>query len=319
MHGRAAIGGREHEDAGFASMGCDRFAEVGRRSGEIRVRPQDAEAGAGHCTQAVASVVADEVVLPVSKEGEVVVGYPSEHVCRLGGLVHGDTRGRMLVEVVGSLQSLAAHARPVLDRLAYVAEDAPQRGFDLRGGHPAPADLGVNPGLAYACPIRGDALKRSRDVTLSCEDGMNHQAERTSEPRQLGGDRVDEEGHVIGDDLHDWPPARPPVGVIGRRMYAHARRARRALTAQIDVGDHRTQEVRRSTRLEVLLRHMPVVERGELLKKGAARRHVLYFAQDCTRVVPMGQRHGRRLLQPLARVGQPARSALLEGRPARPK
>ena len=176
VHGRAAIGGREHEDARFASMGCDRFAEVGRRSGEIRVRPQDAEAGAGHGTQAVASVVADEVVLPVSEEGEVVVGYPSEHGRGLGGLVHGDTGWRMLLEVVGRLQCLAVHPRPVLDRLAYVAEDAPQRGFDLRGGHPAPADLGVNPRLAYTCPIRGDALQRSGDIALSREDGMDHQS-----------------------------------------------------------------------------------------------------------------------------------------------
>ena len=95
---------------------------------------------------------------------------------------------------------------------------------------------------------------------------MDHQAERTSEPRQLGGDRVDEEGHVIRDDLHDWASARPPIRVIGRRMHAHTSRAGGALTAQIDVRDHRTQEVGRSTRLEVLLRHVPVVEGGKLLE-----------------------------------------------------
>ena len=132
---------------------------------------------------------------------------------------------------------------------------------------------------------------------------MDHQAQGAAKPRELGSDGVDEEGHVIGDDLDDGTAAGPAVSVVRGRMNAHARRAGWPLAAQLHVGDHRAEEIRGASGLEVLGGDVPVVDGGEFLEQRTARCHALDLAQDgafCVNVT--GQRHGRRLLEPSACV-----------------
>ena len=126
MHGRTTVGRREHEDARLARAGRHEFAEVRGGAREVGVRTEDAQPSARDGAQAVTPVVVDEVVLPVSEEGEIVVSRPPQERSRLSDLIGCDAGGWMLLDLIRRINGFGAHARPVLHCLAHIAEHTPQ-------------------------------------------------------------------------------------------------------------------------------------------------------------------------------------------------
>ena len=132
----------------------------------------------------------------------------------------------------GEAQRAVTHLGPVLDDLADITQHAAQAGLDglqvLAVG--LAVDLDVHPGLdgGVGRPVRcvlaaragvdvQDLQQLAGDVTADQQLGVDDDVDAAVLAGQLVGDRVDEEGHVVGDDLHDRVPRGPAVLVHGRR------------------------------------------------------------------------------------------------------
>ena len=110
-----------------------------------------------------------------------------------------------------------------------------------------PVDLDAHPGLddGAVADLRGgprgmDLEQLAGDVAADHEQRVDHQVDRPAAPAELGGDRVDEERHVVAHDLDDrvLRPRRPspsPSAVVTRTMT----RALRPVGRQLAVGDAR--------------------------------------------------------------------------------
>ena len=184
---------------------------------------QDAEPGAADRRQHVLALVVDvEGVLAVAEEGEVVVrpatrgtgpsSRPPPAAMPFGGASCSET---------AMLLAPLAHLAPVLDGVADVAEDGAQLGGDrlavLRRGHAV--DLEVHPRLGDDAElVRRPVCRRRRSPpgsptasrrTTSC--GWTTRWTVRPSGAERGGDRVDEERHVVGDDLDDGVPAGPAL------------------------------------------------------------------------------------------------------------
>ena len=109
------------------------------------------------------------------------------------------------------------------------------------------------------------------DDDLRVDDDMDAAAL----PGQLVGDRVDQEGHVVGDDLDDRVAAGPAVLLDGGRVHPDVRGALRAVLREPVVGERGAEDVDRVAVREVLGRGVQVValevrEQG-LLRPGPRR------------------------------------------------
>jgi len=214
---------------------------------------QDSEARARHRLQCVtlAAVFADEVVLPEPEEDEVVVGEEAEEVSRFSTVLLGDTpkppgfgfsrRGPFL-EFGGEGHRLGPHGRPVVHRRPHVLEDTEQVGAQQ-----------VEP-LAGRLPVDLDMDERH-----IVDDRVDHEVQPAALPDERHRDRVEEEGHVVDDDLDHRVGRRPAVVVEGRGVDADPRCARRAVLAQMEVGERGAGQVDGVTADNVLGRNpLPV-------------------------------------------------------------
>ncbi len=174
---------------------------------------QDAEAAARNGAQAGDVLGRYQVVLAVAEEEEVAVGQPAEQIAVLGPVAVG-----LAAKVTGQGAGHRAHPRLVLDRDPHVVEHVPELGRELVGGHlvPGRAEFDVDPGfgdLVGGGIARGigrgigadtqDPAQRAGHVPLHPQHRMHEQPDLGLVPVQLGGDRVDQVGHVVGDDVHD--------------------------------------------------------------------------------------------------------------------
>ncbi len=222
---------------------------------------KDAEPAAGHRPKDVLLPAVDrhllELVLAVAEEGEVLVGEPLEQRLALGDLRLGQ-RWRVLLEVRDDRARPVLHGRPVLDRRPDVTEHTSyvvgeQHALVALLGQPV--DLDVHPRLAHGVRVRRRRAGRHRvegdqlpvAVTLDVERRVQYQVGVAVLARQLHGERVDQERHVVGDDLdHGVPARRPAVLSHGRRVDADLGRAglpfggevvvRRVGAIDVDVG-----------------------------------------------------------------------------------
>ena len=226
---------------------------------------QDAEAGAGHGAQAGA------VVGPAPGRTRGSRGRGS---CRrpASGADRRARPGRcraLAAQVVGQAAGHRAHPRLVLDRDPHVVEHVAELGRELVGGHlvPGRAELDVDPGFG---DLVGGGLARDagRGIAADAQDPAQraghvpaHPQQRVHQqpdlglvPVQLGGDRVDQVGHVVDDDVDDQagpadrvqlrvrgladldqgPPLRPGQAEPGVRL-GHRRQPRRR--SQVLGGD----------------------------------------------------------------------------------
>lgn len=290
MHGGAAVGLGQHEQLVLAGLGAGvggqplegRADGVALVAGVVRVGAQDAQPGARHGGQ---RVVLAELVLAVAEEGEVVGGQPAQQLARLVEVGAGQVAGdRLLLEAVGDPQRGVAHLLPVLDGLADVGQDAQQVGGDLLQVGPVglPVDLDVDPrldvrvvrqpGRRGRCAEHLDQL--AGDVTAHHELRMDHDVDAAALAGQLVGHGVDEEGHVVGDDLHHGVAAHPAVLLDGGGVHAHVGGALRPVLGEPVVRERRAEHVDRVAVAEVLGGGVQVValeEREHRLVVGGVR------------------------------------------------
>ncbi len=157
---------------------------------------------------------------------EVVLGQPFQEGGRLGEQVARHRSGRHFELACGSLQALQ-HGLPVGDDNAHLVEDGRQgvgeiarlavgQGLDMDGDIAFLASVAPVP-VAHA----GNLEQAAGSVAPGLEDGMQQQTYGQSARLQLGHHRVDQEGHVVVDDLDDGPVRRRAVGLDGRAADAH--------------------------------------------------------------------------------------------------
>ncbi len=215
--GGPAVGLGDDQHLLLAGLGAQLRRHRGEAARAGPVGAQHAEAGAGLGGQ---RVVLLQAVFAVAEEGEVAVGQPVEQlqaVLHLGRV----ERRRVDREVVGGGDGQGAHLRLVLDRAAHVVEDAQQVGLQQRprGRVGLAVDLDVHPRLGQG--QAGDvhlvgAEELAGHVAADPHLGVHDQAGAELVAFDLVGDRVDQVGHVVGDDL-DHRGARVAAVLVERR------------------------------------------------------------------------------------------------------
>ena len=244
-----------HADEVEVRGAVDRGARVGLAERDRRGVP--GQPGRGVLLLGVAQDAEARLLgVPVAEEREVVVGEPLEE------------RGRLLVLVahlVGSLERALAHRLPVLDRAADLADHAYDMALEL--AQPAlvrlACHLGVDHRLARDAVVPRLAGREDLDelpvrVAPHGEDGMDDQVNAAAAPVQLHAHRVDEERHVVGDDLDDRVGGLPAVLLEARVVDADLRRARRPLPHEVERAERQAIQVQRVAVGHVLRGHPPV-------------------------------------------------------------
>jgi hypothetical protein len=208
---------------------------------------QDPESRPRHSAQLVRAVDTHQVVAAVAEEREVVVGEPFEEGAPFGQLPRFD-RWRPACDFGQHLSDLATHRRPVRDRDAHVGErtrDLVREG--MHAGDVAHAvDLDVHERLAPGAAelaSRGKPEETSARVAVHCENGMDDVVQRESASVNRHGYRIDEERHVVVDDLDDRVGALPAVLLDGGIEDPYARVAGRASRRELPVRNRRAIEV----------------------------------------------------------------------------
>ena len=254
-----------------AQLGGD-AGEAAGRGGRVGggVVAQDPEARSGDGSEdVVAFLGADEVVLPEAQEHEVVVGHEAEEVAGLGDLP-GVARRRPLLELGRQHLRLGLHGRPVLHRRPHVVEDGeepvPQRLEPLPGR--LAVDLDVEEGLGGAGADGGEVPVV---VAADGDDGVDDEVQPAALPDQLHRHGVEQERHVVDDDLDDRVGRRPAVVVEGRRVDPGLGRAGRPALGQVEVGQGGAGQVDRVAPDEVLGRDPLPVGRDQVLGRVGRR------------------------------------------------
>ncbi len=291
VHGGPAVRLRQHEQLVLAGLG----AGVGREPleggadrvlvvlGVLGVRAQYAETGAGHGGE---RVVVAQLVLAEAEEGEVVGGQPAQQLAGLLDLGRGQVdRQGLALQAAADPGRRVPHLLPVLDGLADVGQDAQQVGGDLLevGAVRLAVDLDMDPGLDVRVVREVTAGGRggqhldelAGEVTPDDDLRVDDDVDATSLPGQLVGDRVDEEGHVVGDDFHDGVAAGPAVLFHGRGVHPDVRGALGPVLGKTVVRDRRAEDVDRVAVREVFRGGVQVVALEEreyrLAVEGAGR------------------------------------------------
>ncbi len=298
VHGGTAVRLGQDQQPVLAGLGAGVLGEPVERRGDgvavvalavRRVGAQDAEAGAGHGGQHVlldAGLAGDrgQLVLAEAEEGEVVGGQPAQQLAGLVDLLVAQVvGGRLGGQLVGDAQRGVAHLLPVLDGLPHVGQHPQQIGGDLLevGAVRLPVDLDVDPRLdqrvvrqvpALAVPrlvLAGPAVRVARVVEdldqlaghVTADDHLrvDHHMDAAALTRQLVGDRVDQEGHVVGDDLDHGVAAGPAVLLDRRGVHPDVRGALRPVLGQPVVGERGAEDVHRVAAGQVLRRGVQVV------------------------------------------------------------
>ena len=168
------------------------------------------------------------------------------------GHVARPARRSALVELGGQGERPLAHGGPILHRRPYVGQYPEEAGAQLvHAGRPRLAvDLDVDerlpdpvavaqPGEVVVLPGHGD-------------DGVDDEVEPAALAGELHAHRVDQEGHVVGDDLDDRVGRRPAMVVEGRCVDPYPGGARLPLLGQVEVGQGGTIDIDRVAAHQVL-------------------------------------------------------------------
>ncbi len=149
-----------------------------------------------------------------------------------------------------------------------------QPGLQLAGpvGVRDQVDLDVHPRLGDRVRGRGRRVRERQDlvqltshrVAADHDDRVHHPLDLHTAAGQLGGDRVDQVRHVVGDDLHDGDRTGPPVVRAGRVEDAHGRAAGHPRLGELVVGPHRAQQVHGVVVVDFLGGHVAVVQTDEI-------------------------------------------------------
>ena len=282
VNGRTGVRLRQHEQGLLPRLRLDRRRQLAEGRRHVLVEPQDAEPGAGHGAQHVVLAIGLEPVLAVAEEREVVLREPPQQVPPLGDLGVGQ-RELLLVELIDEGEHHGMHLGPVLDGHADVGQYPLQRLLEGCGVVLVadPGDLDLHPRLAdraLGCGHRAvldarDAAQLAGDVALDVHLRVDHDPDVAVLVGELHGERVDEERHVVGDDLDRAVAAGRPALVAVRGHHPNPRGALRADASQLEVGGKGAVQVVRTALADVLRRDVAVV--GADQRPGAHRAIVL--------------------------------------------
>ena len=214
--------------------------------------------------------LAVEGVIAHAEEGEIVGQQPLQELDRLGDLIHRQRR-RVGLEIGDDAVGALEHGAPVLHRQSHFAEHARERAHDVgaRGVVRDRLEMDMDEALARAGG-RIDGAERDKFCAVAphAEHRMRHQLHIEPALGDLAHHRVDQERHVVVDDLDhrdrlalarffqrhglaaDLRRARRPVfekierplgqfGEIGGRVAQHILRHR----AGVELRDERRRDV----------------------------------------------------------------------------
>ena len=218
---------------------------VGGRDVAAALAPQQPEPGALDAAQRLRV----ERVLAVAEEREVVVGQPREKGARLVGLGRVDAGRRRALELADQRLHAVAHRPPVVDHHADALEDAAQR-------------------LGQLVEALGLAIDLDVHVRLVAHDRVDEHVDAELAPAELHAHRVDEERHVVADDLDRGVRRLPAVLLERRVVHAHTRLAALAVAPERPVRQRGAVEVDRLAAVQVGRRRAPVIAAHERLGLG---------------------------------------------------
>ena len=172
------------------------------------------------------------------------IGHPLQERPHLGQLLGAD-RCRLAAQLLGQLDRPRSHRLPVLDRHADLLEDAPQ--VVAQGEQPGlvglPRDLHVEDGLGQRIRVRGPRLEDVEQIALGvatdAHHGMDDEIDPVAVASQLHGHGVDDERHVVADDLHDSVRRLPAMMLELGVVDVYLDLTRRPLLGQVPVRDRR--------------------------------------------------------------------------------
>jgi hypothetical protein len=236
MDQRLAVGLDDQQRLGPAREARHRLATAQARIEQADlVTPQDAQRRAGNDLVAQAAGVRrilDIAIAAVAEEGEVVGLQPAQELLLLDGV-----RG---LQIRDRVEPGLSHGPPVGDRAPHFGQHAAERRGEIvelcRLG--LPVDLDVH--HRFGSPTVGIDLQQvAVEVAPHREDGMGEQMNGKLAPVQLVGDRIDQERHVVVDDLHDGVPALEAVLGRGRIEDADLGHARQPVPGERQQGERR--------------------------------------------------------------------------------
>ena len=175
------------------------------------------------------------------------LGQEPEEVARLGGVLGLARRGPFL-ELGRQAHRLGPHGRPVLHRRPDILEDGEEIGAEFL--HPLAGRLAVDLDV---------------DERLAGDDRVHHEVQPAALADQRHRDRVEQERHVVDDDLDDGVRGGPTVVVEGGRVDPDLGGAGRAVLGQVEVGEGGARQVDGVAADEVLDRRPLPVGRDEVL------------------------------------------------------
>ncbi|EXI92915.1 MAG: hypothetical protein AW12_00214 [Candidatus Accumulibacter sp. BA-94] len=237
MDRRAGIGLDQDQRRRIPGQFGDFAGNGGKTTGKARVIavPKDAEPAVAGAGQAL--LTGSDEVLGSTKKDEIVGGDPAEVVRRLG--------------VRGELGSGCTHVLldggTILDRRAHIGENAgdlPLQIFHLAAVADA-VDLEMNPRLGPAAlpAMRRDPLQAAVRPALGAEQRVQQTVDGQPAAIDEHGDRIDEERHVVGDDVDDRMRRMPAVAIKIRRVEGEHRLPQRPLLAEAKMLGRRTDEL----------------------------------------------------------------------------
>ncbi len=199
---------------------------------------EDAESGLRKRAQEILSIAGLEDVAAKSEEDEVSVIEPAEERARFVDFLarHRQRRTFELVDIVGER---LAHRPPVAHGEAHFAQDVLDRGADRfqLGGLGLLVDLDVHVGLDRRIARRALGIGHFEPVAVRVATRADHRVQEEMDLAlaavDLRAHGVDEERHVVVDDLEDRVLESPTIRLGGRIEETYLRRARRALRAEL--------------------------------------------------------------------------------------
>ena len=180
--------------------------------------------------------LAGDAVFAEAEKRKVIFRQPFEKRHRLPQMLARQV-GRIFQQLADDRHHLVAHGAPVGDRGAHVIEHARQIVFEpgQNIGRGLLVDLEMHVRFddrTVACRHR-QALCRSAIAALHPQDRMDHEMHGQPGPIEFSGHGIDEERHVVVDDLDDRVRRLPAMLVEARIDDAYLRRAGRTLASEL--------------------------------------------------------------------------------------
>ena len=259
------IGARDRQ-----KLGGPRAARVGRRQVREGLRrasaAQQAEPGARLRHEPAHAAGTLRAAGAVAEEGEMVVLDPFEEGLHLVPFpAAGDRRQR--VELLDAPAHALAHGAPVLHRGPHIAERGKHLGrdrierrlFRLAVGLDMDERLDGSP--LFVRVLHGeDRVDAALLPPADAHDRVDDEMARIAAAVQDHAHGIDEERHVVGDDLDDGMGGLPAVLLNLGVVNANLRLARCAPAGEIEMGHRRAVEVVRPALDQVLRRGAGIVE-----------------------------------------------------------